>query len=78
VTIGVGGTVTFRNQDSVAHQIASNPHPTHTDCPPINNVGALSPGQSRPTGALTVARTCGYHDHDQPGNAGMQGSIVIQ
>ena len=78
VTIRAGGTVTFQNQDGVGHQIASDPHPTHTACPPVNNVGFLAPGQTGQTGALNVVRTCGYHDHNQPSNAGLQGSIVIQ
>jgi len=78
VDISMGQAVTFRNQDSAAHEMASNPHPVHTDCPPINQVGALGPNQSGTTGALTVARVCGYHDHGQPTNAGLQGTITIR
>jgi len=77
VDISVGQTVTFTNQDSVAHEMASDPHPIHTDCPPINLVGALAPGQSGTTGPLTVARVCGYHDHGQPTNTALQGTITI-
>jgi plastocyanin len=78
VEIPVGGRVTFTNNDSGFHEMYSNPHPIHTDCPPMNDVGPLSPGQSRQTGAFTVARTCGYHDHGQPTNAALQGTIVIK
>jgi hypothetical protein len=58
--------------------MASDPHPVHTDCPPINVVAVLAPGESRATNAMTVARTCGYHDHDMPTNTLFQGTIVIQ
>lgn len=78
VTIGVGGHVTFRNNDQTFHQINSDPHPIHTDCPPINDVGLLNAGQQRATGAFPNARTCTYHDHLQPNQGSMQGTIVIQ
>src|SRR6266545_7360453 len=78
VEIPLGGRVTFTNNDTCFHEMYSNPHPVHTDCPPMNELGPLSPGQSRQTGAFTVARTCGYHDHGQPTNAALQGTIVIK
>jgi hypothetical protein len=56
----------------------SNPHPEHTDCPEINQVGFLSAGQTRLTGNLNTVRTCGFHDHDQPSNQSLQGTIVIR
>jgi plastocyanin len=77
VEINVGQRVAFVNNDTVAHEIASNPHPIHTDCPPINEVGGLAPGTARLTGAFTIARTCGYHDHGMPDNASLQGTIII-
>jgi plastocyanin len=77
VEINVGQRVAFVNNDTVAHEIASNPHPIHTDCPPINEVGGLAPGTGRLTGAFTVARTCGYHDHGMPDNTSLQGTIII-
>jgi hypothetical protein len=58
--------------------MTSDPHPEHTDCPEINQVGFLSAGQSRETGNLVTVRTCGFHDHDDPGAIGLQGSIVIK
>jgi len=77
VEINVGQRVAFVNNDTVAHEIASNPHPIHTDCPPINEVGGLAPGTARLTGAFTIARTCGYHDHGMPDNTSLQGTIII-
>ncbi len=78
VTVAVGGTVTFVNEDSRAHDMSSDPHPQHSDCSSVNQAGFVAPGQSRTTGALTTARTCGFHDHDQPGNRNLQGTITIQ
>jgi plastocyanin len=78
ITVAAGSRVTFVNNDSRSHDISSNPHPEHTDCPPINDVGNLTPGQSRLTGNLNTVRTCGYHDHDNPSNTSLQGTIVIQ
>lgn len=78
VTIPVGSRVNFINNDSRSHDMASNPHPVHTDCPAINVVGLLSAGQSRATADMSPARSCGYHDHDDPDNQAWQGTIVIQ
>ena len=47
----------------------SDPHPEHTDCPEINNIGFISPGQTKETGNLNTVRTCGYHDHGNPDDA---------
>jgi hypothetical protein len=77
VTVAQGGRVTFVNQDSRAHDMASNPHPEHTDCPALNSVGFLTPGQSGTTSNLTTARTCGFHDHNRDSDTSLQGTIVI-
>jgi plastocyanin len=60
--VAVGGRVIFDNVDDRLHSVASNPLTTHADCPAINEVGVLVPGQSKPTGTLTEAKTCGFHD----------------
>ena len=78
LAVTVGSQVTFVNNDSRPHEMNSDPHPTHEDCPPINDVGFLTPGQSKQTGNLTVVRTCGFHDHNQPDTAALKGRIVIQ
>jgi plastocyanin len=78
VTITSGQSVTFVNNHNQPHQMASDPHPDHTDCPAINEVGVLDPGQSRSTNALTTVRTCGYHDHLHDTDVNLRGRIVIQ
>jgi plastocyanin len=78
VTITAGGQVTFINSDSTTHDMQSDPHPEHTDCPELAQVGFLVPGQSRTSGNLNIVRTCGYHDHSDFANTRLQGNIVIQ
>jgi hypothetical protein len=78
VTIAAGGRVTFVNSHNQPHDMASDPHPEHTDCPEINQVGFLTPGQSRTSGNLNTRRTCGFHDHNQPTDQRYVGRIVIQ
>jgi plastocyanin len=78
VTIAVGGRVTFVNNHNQPHDMSSDPHPEHTDCPELNQVGFLTTGQSRASGNLNTRRTCGYHDHNQPTDSRYQGQVVIQ
>ena len=58
--------------------MSSDPHPEHTDCPEINQVGFLQAGQTRTTGNLNTVRRCGFHDHNEPSNTGLVGAITIQ
>jgi plastocyanin len=78
VTINVGQTVTFINNSSATRNVSSDPHPEHNTCPPVNSVNLLAPGQTKQTAAFTTARTCGFHDHDDPDNASLKGSIIIR
>jgi plastocyanin len=78
VTVAVGGRVTFINQNNRPHDITSDPLHLHTDCPPVIEVGFIQPGQTKQTGPLTVARTCGFHDHMQETNPDLHGRIIVQ
>ena len=78
VQIAPGTRVLFRNNDSRSHNMSSDPHPEHTDCPEINQVGLLAAGQSRETGNLNNVRTCRFHDHDLPNSSSLNGAIVIR
>ena len=77
ITVALGSRVTFVNNDSTPHDMDSNPHPEHTDCPPLN-IGFIAPGASGVSQNLTTARVCGFHDHNQPTNTNFQGTIRIQ
>ena len=78
IDIPVGGRLTIINSDSVSHDMGSDPHPGHEDCPELNLIGMLTPGQSRTSGNLVEARTCGMHDHLRPTIASLQLRITIR
>jgi hypothetical protein len=78
LTVSPGSRVTFINNDGRSHEMFSDPHPEHSDCTEINQVGHLESGQQRETGNLNTVRTCGFHDHQMPQNRALQGTIVIR
>jgi plastocyanin len=80
LTVSPGTRVRFVNNDTRAHNMTSDPHPDHNDCPELNTVGLLQPGQSRESGNLVIVRTCGFHDHDDPPPGGDRwtGRITIR
>jgi hypothetical protein len=78
LTVTRGTLITILNSDSRVHEMYSDPHPEHTDCPELNEIGFLNPGQSRQSGNLNIARKCGFHDHRNPDNDGLKGTITIQ
>jgi plastocyanin len=78
LTVAPGARVLFVNNDGRRHDMTSDPHPEHDDCPAINQVGLLSPGQSRETGNLVTVRTCGFHDHEDPDSNNLKGRIVVR
>ena len=42
------------------------------------NVGFVASAQSGQTSVLNIARTCGFHDHNQPSNTNLQGTIQVE
>jgi plastocyanin len=78
VTVAPGSRVTFVNNDTVAHNMHSDPHPEHTNCPALEQIGFLAAGQSKTSGNLNTAGACGFHDHDMPTVASLRGTIRVQ
>jgi plastocyanin len=79
VSITVGQSVTFVNNDTRPHEMASDPHPTHGTCPSIETgIGTLAAGQSKLTQGFANAGTCGYHDHLNSGTASLMGTITVR
>ena len=78
VTVAPGCRVTFTSNDAGRHDMVSDPHPEHTDCPPINSVGVLNRGQSRDTGNLNTVGVCGFHDHEHDQIEGLRGTITVR
>lgn len=75
--IARGQRVRFTNNDSRPHQILTTPHGTHTDCPALNDIDMLSPGQSKDSGVLTEQRGCGFHDHLNPDDQRFRGQVLV-
>jgi plastocyanin len=78
VSIAVGQSVTFVNSSGSSHELASDPHPTHTSCPSLNALGVLGAGQTKLTNSFSAAGTCSFHDHGQPDNPNLKGTITIR
>jgi plastocyanin len=68
--------VRYVNQDTRPHEIQTNPHNFHTDCPP-NNIRILNPGQSIDTEVFSAVKACGYHDHLLPDEQRYWGVIRV-
>lgn len=73
LTIKAGSTVTWTNNSGQPATVNSDPHPTHTDYPPLN-LGQFANGG---TLSLTFTKpgTYGYHNHLNPSE---RGSIIVQ
>jgi len=78
LTVAAGARVTFVNNDSRSHEPASDPHPTHGSCPPIDQIGTISAGQSRASGNLNTPGACRFHDHLFDTNTNFNGTITVQ
>ena len=77
VTVPLGSRVNFVNQGSSIIEMTSDPHPVHTDCPPLNGVGGLRPGETGQTSPFNMARRCGFHDHGRGEDERFMGTIII-
>jgi len=75
--ISAGQQVRFVNNDSQNHEIDSDPFPGHGDCPAINDVGMIGPGQSKMTGNFPATKSCGFHDHLNHDAKSFQGQILV-
>ena len=78
VTISAGQSVRFVNSDGRSHDMSSDPHPSHTNCPSMANVGLLSANQTKDSFGFAGAGSCGFHDHNDPDNNSLKGRITIQ
>jgi hypothetical protein len=75
--IAPSGRVTFRNRDAVPHQIASDTHPDHQQCPQLNGP-LLAAGESFSATMPQENRTsCGYHDEQRPNDPSFRGTIDV-
>lgn len=77
LSIRKGDTVTILNTTDAAFWPASDPHPTHTQCPGFDALRGLGNGESY-TLTFTKVQTCGYHNHLDSANASMRGTITVR
>jgi plastocyanin len=70
VCIRPTGTVTFTNNDTVAHDIEAD-----AGCTPLN-LGAIAPAASK-VATFPSAEICAYHDALNATNAAYQGTVAV-
>lgn len=78
IEVPLGGRLTIVNQDAVSHDMGSDPHPGREDCPALNGIGLLEPGERRSSGSLVEARTCGMRDHLRPLDGALHLRVAIR
>jgi len=74
VTIQRGATVVFKNEDTLSHWPASDPHPTHTLCPGFDALRGLNQGETYQH-TFAQSQTCSYHDHLNPS---LRGTVTAE
>ena len=75
IIISPGATVTWINQDSVAHFVNTDPHPSHNVLEELNSSG-INPGESY-TYTFTKPGAWGYHCSAHFGD-GMIAQVLVQ
>ena len=73
ITINQGDTVVWLNKDNVAHHVASDPHPTHTDLPGLES-SDLANAKTYSFKFISIG-TWGYHDHL---NSATKGTVIVK
>lgn len=75
INIKPGQQVIWINQDKVLHQVAADPHPTHTSLPGFDSA---EPSKTKETYAFTFEKsgTFTYHDHLNP--LKFKGTVIVK
>lgn len=76
LTIKVGETITFLNNDSKPHWPVSGPHPVHNICSRLNSPESIKPGGTQ-SYILNEVKTCPFHDHSDFNNSALRGQIIV-
>ncbi len=74
IEVQKGMTVTWTNLDKKSHQVASNPHPTHTLLPELVSDPLLT--NDTFTFTFNKTGTFTYHDHLNP--LKFQGTVIVK
>lgn len=70
VTVKKGTTVKFINKSDGQMEVASNPHPIHTDYPGFDQYKSAQKGQMEYDFTFEKVGTWGYHNHLNPTDTG--------
>lgn len=70
VTVKKGTTVVFINKSDSKMDVASNPHPTHTDYPGFDQYKSSQKGQNEYDFTFDKVGTWGFHNHLNPSDGG--------
>jgi hypothetical protein len=70
-----GRAVFFRNDDSRAHSLSADPHPSHLECFGRLNLGVLRPREVREITDMPV-NACFFHSEEDPSNRAFWGVVV--
>jgi hypothetical protein len=74
VTIRFGQQLTFYSPNGSTHNIRSEPHPAHSDCPALN-VPEISAGINGSTASFFTPGMCRYHDDNFLGK--VTGEVIV-
>ncbi len=66
----------FVNEDTQPHAVFADPHPAHTSCTGMLNIGTLAPGERRDVENLPID-ACYYHDEGDPANMAFRGLVLV-
>ena len=73
LTVKIGDTVTWLNNDGIIATVNSDPHPVHTEYEPLN-LGNFTKGKTH-TLTFPTPGTYGYHNHFNPNQ---RGTIIVE
>jgi hypothetical protein len=76
ISVFGGSSINILNDDSVPHQLVSNPNPKQTDCPELNSP-MLAPGDAFMATIANRDGTCGFNDVLNPTDSNFQGTITV-
>lgn len=74
--LAAGSTLEILNTDAAAHEMSSDPHPSHTNCPQLNG-GSVAPGGSVILQVGETAMSCGMHDQLNPQDTRFRATVQI-
>ena len=77
IVVPLGGSITFANDDTRRHKIASDPHPDHSGCVELN-LPVLEPGQRITVKIDDDHERCGFHDDLNPQQAAFNGTVLVE